>query len=168
MIPQSVYIFLLIELVAVSYLDILHRKISNLWPILNLIVFFIIVFIVPDVYKFELKQFFYSLAFLIVGFTLFLLKIMGPGDTKYLFSFFILIPVSQHEIAFLALLYLTILMGLSLMIYNSYKNRNKIREAFKTSNVAMIKDIYGSKFPYAPVILLSWIWFGWTNRKVLF
>ncbi|MFZ8999719.1 MAG: hypothetical protein ACO20H_00315 [Bacteriovoracaceae bacterium] len=168
MIPQSVYLFLLIELVAVSYLDILHRKISNLWPLLNIIIFIIVLTIVPDVYNFELKQFFYSIAFLIVGFTLFILKIMGPGDTKFLFSFFILIPVSQHETAFLGLLYLTILMGSSLFLYNSYKNIEKIKEAFKRSDTKIIKEIYGSKFPYAPVILLSWIWFGWVNRKILF
>ncbi len=168
MIPQSVYIFLLIELVAVSYLDILHRKVSNLWPILNLLIFVIVVTIVPDVYKFELKQFFYSIAFLIVGFSLFLLKVMGPGDTKFLFSFFILIPVSQHETAFLGLLYLTILMGSSLFLYNSYQNRKKISEAIKQSDISAIKEIYGTKFPYAPVILLSWIWFGWVNRVALF
>lgn len=168
MIPQSVYLFLLIELIAVSYLDILSRKISNLWPILNITLFFIILFIIPQSYAFEFRQFFFSIVFLIVGFVLFLLKVMGPGDTKFLFSLFLIIPVSFHDSAFVCLLYSTIMVGGSLFIVNTIQNFEKLSLSFKIRDIGIIKKVYGKKFSYAPVILISWIWFGWENMNAIF
>lgn len=168
MIPQSVYLFLLIELIAVSYLDILSRKISNNWSILNIILFVIILFIIPESYTFEFRQFFFSMAFLIVGFILFLLKIMGPGDTKFLFSLFLIIPVSLHDSAFVCLLYSTIIAGGSLFILNTIQNFKILSLSFKIRDIGIIKKVYGKKFSYAPVILFSWIWLGWEYRKTIF
>lgn len=163
MIPQTVYLFLLIELVAVSYLDLISKKISNFWPLLNLVTFVMMVIIIPENYAFKFDQFFYSLAFLFVGFLLYLFKIMGAGDTKYLFSFYLLIPVTFHEDSFIKLLTTTIIVGSFLLIRNTIQNSDTIRKAMEEKDVNVIKEIYGKKFPYAPVILFSWIWFGWKN-----
>ncbi len=164
MIPLSVYLFLLIELMAVAYLDFLHKKISNNWPILNIVVFILLLFIWSGTYKFQLETFFFSFSFLIVGFILFSLKIMGAGDSKYLFTFYLLVPSLAHEDAFLCLLYSTVIIGSITLGVNLLKNMEAIKGSLRTGEISMIKKIFGKKFSYAPVILLSWIWFGVQNR----
>lgn len=164
MIPISVYIFLLIELIGVSYIDLKQRKISNYWPIINLLLFIIFLIIFPDQYIFQLSTFIYPVVFLFVGFILFVLKIMGAGDTKYLFSFFLLIPKEIQDHFFVSLLWMTIIIGLSSLLITIAHNLKGIFFAFQTYNLDGVKKIFGQKFPYAPVILLSWVWIGWYFR----
>ena len=168
MIPITVYIFLLIQLIAVSYIDLVQRRISNYWILLNIIFFIGFLFLMGDYYQLKFETFFYSLVFFFVGFLLFQLKIMGGGDSKYLFSFYLLIPVSLHESAFSALVYSTIIVGLSVFFLNIFKNRAKIKKAIVEKNLKSIKFIFGSKFPFSPVVLFSWIWFGWENWGKIF
>ena len=167
MIPLSVYLFLLIELVAVSYIDVISKKIPNVWPILNLAFFLLFIFLMPEVYQIRLGTFFYSLSFLFVGFVLYLLKIMGPGDSKFLFSFYLLVPASIHERVFICLIYSTILIGSFFFFRSIYKNLDKMKQAYILRNVSLIRKAFGKKFAYAPVILVSWIWFGIENKELL-
>lgn len=168
MLPGPVYIFLLIELIAVAYIDITQRKIANLWPVLNLFIFLLFIIFMQDVYRLEWNTFFYSIVFFSVGLALFALKIMGAGDSKYLFSFFLLVPVDYQESALLCLLYVTVLVGGVLFLINCWNERDKIVQAWKNKDIKMLKGIMGRKFAFAPVILLSWMWFGWIHREILF
>ena len=124
-------------------------------------------FVYPQLYKFNFVTFFYPTVFLVVGFFLFVLKIMGGGDSKFLFSFFLLVPEFFHEAFFMKLVYSTIAIGLYLLPYNTFKNFDKLSESLKTMDVKGIKGVYGTKFAYAPVIAISWIAFGWEVRNKL-
>jgi prepilin peptidase CpaA len=163
----ALFIFLALELLFVSYIDIRYRKISNYWSLLNIVLFFLCLFVYPQLYKFNFVTFFYPTVFLGVGFALFTLKIMGGGDSKFLFSFFLLVPEVYHEVFFLKLIYSTIAIGLYLLIYNSIKNFDKLCMSIKLKDIKGIKSLYGTKFAYAPVIAISWVTFGWEIRKFL-
>lgn len=165
--PIPLFIYLLIQLLGVSFIDIKYRKISNYWSLLNIALFLVCVFVFPDLYKFSLSTFFYPLVFLGVGFLLFAMKIMGGGDSKYLFSFFLLVPESFHEPFMVKLLYSTAVIGFSLLIYNTIQNFDKIFFSIRIMDVKGIKSAYGTKFAYAPVITISWIAFGWEVRNIL-
>src|SRR5690554_2682257 len=164
MIPLPVYLFVLIELLAVSYGDIKTKKIPNFWSILNLFVFIVLLFVAPHHYSFEWQTFIFSIAFLVVGFALFLLKIMGGGDTKFLFTFFLLLPISMQEETFYYLLLSTLIIGGVFFLYNTLKNFGVIWESFRVGNIQAVKSCYGTKFSFAPVILVAWVWVGWTLK----
>ena len=168
MIPLPIYLFILIELAVVSYGDIRTNKIPNMWSILNLIAFIALLFVAPELYKFKLETFAFSAAFLAVGFVLFLLKIMGGGDSKYLFSLFLLVPLNLHEKVFYYLLLSTVIIGGFLLIQNTLKNFKPIWKAVLDGNTRRVKSFFGTKFSYAPVILVTWIWIGFTIRAKLF
>lgn len=168
MIPFSIYFFLLIQLAAVSYLDILYKKISNVWFILNLILFVILTLFYSEFYKLNFNTLYFSLVFLLVGIFLFAVKIMGAGDSKYLVSFYLLVPVSLQEEAMIYLLYSTCLIGGGVFLYNLKKNWSKIKEAAIKRDIKTFKEQFGKKFAFAPVILLSWILLGWKIKEKIF
>ncbi len=160
MIPVWIYYFLLIELIVVSYLDLRTKTIKNIWSIINLSFFLIFLFLYKEHYPFVLTSFVYSLSFLLVGFLLFLVKIMGAGDTKYLFSFFLVSPVQLHDEIFNRLLVFTTLCAFIFLIFNVLKNFKKLYLAILTRDLVQLKSCFGTKFAFAPVILISWIWLG--------
>lgn len=166
MIPISVYLFLVIELLAVSYGDLKTKKIPNIWSILNLFIFVLLILILPDYYKVQWKMLFYSFAFLFVGFMLFLVKIMGGGDSKFLFTFYLLVPVSAQDKVFIFLLYSTLIIGSLIFLMVTFKNFYKIIEIWQSGQWGNFKKIYGTKFSFAPVMLFSWIWMGWEIKII--
>ena len=92
---------------------------------------------------------------------------MGAGDSKYLVSLFLLIPISFQEVALASLVEITFVAGGVSFLFNTIKNIKKIFRAFKEKKINLIKECYGKKFPFAPVILGSWIIFGWKIQKNL-
>jgi prepilin peptidase CpaA len=164
MIPSLVFYFILIELIVVSIIDIREKKIKNYWPLMNIVLFVLFLFIYPENYHFDFSTFLYPTVFLLVGFGLFLLKIMGAGDTKFLFSFFLLIPKLVQNELFVLLLYSTVLIGCFFFLTNFIKNFEKIIQTIKAREYFLLKNFFGSKFPFAPVILISWIWLGWKKN----
>jgi prepilin peptidase CpaA len=164
MIPSLVFYFILIELIVVSIIDIREKKIKNYWPLMNIVLFVLFLFIYPENYHFDFSTFLYPTVFLLVGFGLFLLKIMGAGDTKFLFSFFLLIPKLVQNELFVLLLYSTVLIGCFFFLTNFIKNFEKIVQTIKAREYFLLKNFFGSKFPFAPVILISWIWLGWKKN----
>lgn len=164
MIPLPIYLFVLIELVVVSYGDIKTNKIPNYWSLLNLGAFLCLLWVAPQFYFFKPETFMYSAAFLVVGFGLFLLNIMGGGDSKFLFTFFLLVPVSIHEKTFYHLLLATVIIGGFVFLQNLLRNSRTIWNALKESNLRAVKNCFGTKFSYAPVILVAWLWMGWTLK----
>lgn len=166
MVPTVIYFIILIQLLFISYVDVKTRKISNIWPIINIILFIFCLFIFPDIYKASWEVFIYPVVFILVGFVLFVLKIMGAGDTKYLSSFFLLVPLGGQDIMFIQLAYSTLVVGVILFAYNSIVNFKKIKSAIVLKNVQLIKNAYGKKFAFTPVICISWFMMGiliWRN-----
>jgi prepilin peptidase CpaA len=166
--PTTVYLFMLIELLAVSYIDLFRKKIANIWSVLNIVVFCILLFILPNHYSINVKSFSYPLIFLFVGYVLFMLKIMGGGDSKYLSTMFLLVPENHQDAAMISLIYTTIFIGTSIILFNTFKNYKSIWESLKNRKYDRIRLIYGKKLTYAPVILLSWFVFGLINRGIIF
>ena len=169
MIPFSISIFLFIELLVVTYFDIKIRKIFNLWTLLNLLIYPLALYLFPDLYFFNWETFIIPLSWIGVGFILFKLRIMGAGDTKYLFGFFLLIPKVYQDEILLNLIYSTIVFGGSLFIYNLYNNIDAVVVGLKLKDFSVFRKYFGKKFAYAPVILISYIWFICTNyQKITF
>ncbi len=166
--PITVFVFIFVQLIYVSYIDIQLRKIANAWSIGNLFLYLVLLFFFPTHYAFNLETFLFPIGIFGAGFLLFILKIMGGGDSKYLASLFLLIPVRFQEEAFISLSVVTVIVGLSVFITNILKNWDFIVQAFKDGNVLQIKKIFGKKFAFAPVILISWIFLGWKIKKYIF
>lgn len=167
MLPLVVYIFISIQLLFVAYIDFKSKKISNMWLVINFAFFCLLTIVIPDVYVWSFKAFLFPLVFILVGFVLFVMNIMGGGDSKYLSSMYLLVPMQFQEDAFTYLLYSTVVVGGSLLLYNLLKNLDIILVHFRMGDVRGIKRIFGKKFTYAPVIFIAWMWFGWQNLKYL-
>lgn len=167
MLPVVVYIFIAIQLLVVAYIDFKTKKISNVWMLINGIFFLVLTWLFPDLYRWSLQLFVIPLAFLVVGFMLFLMNIMGGGDSKYLSALYLLIPLELQETTFIYLLYSTILVGSTLLLFNTLKNLDYIIVLYKMRDITNIKRIYGQRFTYAPVIFIAWMWFGWQNLKII-
>jgi len=161
LLPLFIYCFIAVELIVIGYLDFKYKKIKNFWSLFNIFLFVVFTFIFSEYYSFHWKTFVWPLGFLFVGFGLFVLKIMGGGDSKFLFSFFLIIPEKIHDIFFLNLIYATFVVGLLMLIFNTVKNFDKLKVAYVYKNLSYVKDVYGTKFAYAPIIALSWILLGW-------
>lgn len=162
MIPWPIYIFILIELSVVAYLDLKYRKIRNIWILLNLLISLGLFIFLPQYYVFKIESFQFSIAFIFVGFMLYLMKVMGGGDSKYLSTMFLMVPLSLQDSVFSALLISTICVGLIVFIKNLVTNLTKIIESFKNSDLNGVKSCFGTKFAFAPVILIAWLWIGTT------
>ena len=167
MFPIVVYIFVAVQLLFVAYVDFKTRKISNMWMLVNFLFFCLLSIVFPTLYPWSIQVFIFPLAFLFVGFALFILNIMGGGDSKYLASLYLLIPLAFQEMTFAYLLYATVLVGSTLLLLNLLKNLDIIVIHIRMGDIAGIKKIFGKKFTYAPVIFIAWMWFGWQNYKVL-
>ncbi len=163
---MPLYVFLLIffELLIVAWIDFKTAKISNYWFLINVLAFVLLSIFLPKVYIWGIQNFFLPIAFIFVGFMLFQLNIMGAGDSKYLFSLFLMVPYELQDQAFYTLIYSTILVGGMSFFINIYQNKKKLAFAFERKNVGIIKGVFGKKFTYAPVILMSWVWFGFVAR----
>ncbi len=167
MLPIVVYIFVSIQLLFVAYIDFKTQKIANMWVLINFLFFCLLSAIFPTLYIWSVQVFIFPLAFLFVGFALYMMNIMGGGDSKYLSSLYLLVPLEMQESVFTYLLYATILVGSTLLLFNLLKNLDIIIIHFKMKDIAGIKKIFGTKFTYAPVIFIAWMWFGWQNYKLL-
>lgn len=162
-----VFIFLSLQLLVVAYVDFKTSKISNVWVLINFIFFCVLTIVYPKIYVWNFTIMLFPVAFLLVGFVLFVMNIMGGGDSKYLSSLYLLIPLGFQEMALLYLLYTTVIIGSSLLLFNTLKNFDKIVLLIRIGDVKGIKKIFGKKFTYAPVIFIAWMWFGWQNHSVL-
>lgn len=138
----GVYIFLLLELLVVTYFDLKTKKISNYWSILNLGFFVILLLLFPHAYDLTWATFKIPVIFFSVGYVLFVFKIMGAGDVKYLTSCLLLTPNSEHLMLISYLVYTTIFVG---------------------AGILLMRRLTRNKMPYAPVVLASYIWFGIEN-----
>ncbi len=167
MLPIVVFIFISIQLLVVAYVDFKTTKISNVWLLINFIFFCVLSLIFPEVYTWSVQTLLFPLAFVFVGFLLFILNIMGGGDSKYLSSLYLLIPIGHQEAALVYLLYTTVIVGSSLLLFSALKNFDSIIVLIRTGDISGIKRIFGKKFTYAPVIFIAWMWFGWKNFKII-
>src|SRR5690606_33113567 len=145
-------------MLVVAWFDFRTRKISNIWPATNLLLALLLPFIIPEIYQHHWELWLVPLAFIGVGFILFRLNIMGAGDSKYLFALFLLLPQKLHENFLLKLLAVTVFVGAILLGFRIMTKWSEIKLWFYTRS-GSLREIFGEKFTYGPVILVAWIWF---------
>ncbi len=155
-----IYSFICIQVVFVAIYDIKHKKISNQWSLLNLALFVSFLFIFPEMYQFKAETFLFSIVFIVVGFFGYLIRVVGAGDSKYLFSLFLLTPQIWHEKTFTLLFISTAIIGGFSIFTQVIQNYEKIVAYAKSGYMSGIRTCLGNKFPFAPVILMSWLWLG--------
>ena len=155
-----IYIFILSELVIVSWIDIKIKKISNIWFIINLFLGLLFHFFYPVVYHWEWASLIFPVGWIVVGFILFVLKIMGAGDSKFLASLFLLVPLEQHAGMFEKVLYSTLVVGFFMLSFKIAKDFKNIKAYALSMYWQGFKDSIRSNFSFAPVVLLAWILLG--------
>ena len=163
--PISIFIFVFVQVLVVSFYDVKTMKISNYWSIINLIIYILFLFLYPKFYLLNFETFIYPLGIFTMGFFLFLLKIMGGGDSKYLSSLFFLIPFKLHQEYLMSVIIITIIIGSIIFVKNIFSNLNLIIINWKGKD---FKNIFGSKFAYAPIICIAWMVYGWKIKEKLF
>ena len=157
MMMSWLYYLILIQLLVISWIDLKKKKISNFWAIGNLLLALTIYLFMPATYPFTWEVLLFPMGFIGGGFLLFLLGVMGAGDSKYLASLFMLIPLEHHAIYFEKLLTATITVGALLLMQKLIVNFSKVRAYLFAYYWQGLKVAIKSKFSYAPVILLAWI-----------
>lgn len=155
-----VFAVVLAELLAVSWIDLKIKKISNYWPLVNIVVATSLYIFMRDVYVLDWEVLIFPLGFIVIGFFLFLAHIMGAGDSKYLASLFLLVPTEYHFIFFEKLLTVTIVVGAVFFSFKILRNFSQFKAYFLGRYWEGIRSLIKSRFSYAPVILIAWILLG--------
>ena len=155
-----IYFLILAELLVVSWIDIKIKKISNLWFIFNLVVSLSLHFLYPLEYSLQWATLIYPVGWIIAGFGLFVLGIMGAGDSKFLASLFLVIPLAHQFQMLEKILYSTLVVGIVFLLIKISKDFKRIKAYALSSYWQGLKESIRSSFSFAPVILLAWILFG--------
>ena len=157
---KVVLIVVMIELLLVGWIDFKTKKISNYWVILNVILSIALYMVASDVYQLSWNILIFPLGFIVAGFVLFLLNIMGAGDSKFLASLFLLTPSEYQIILFEKILVSTIVSGALLLSLGFVRNRKVLIAFMINRHWRGIRDIIKSRFSYAPVISVAWLLLG--------
>ena len=153
-------VIVLIELLIVAVVDLKKKKISNYWLIINIILAAIFHLSLKDTFPLSFELFIFPFGWILGGFLLFLLNIMGAGDSKFLASLFLMVPVEFHMVLFGKLVSSTIIIGIILVSMKVIRDF-KVIKAYTLANYwAGAREAIKSRFSYAPVILIAWILFG--------
>ena len=163
---RLIYTFILLNLIVVAFYDIKTRKIQNIWSILNLFFGALFLTLQKAMYEFSFQHFYYPTLFFIITFILFWMRIMGAGDSKYLTTFFFLIPTKQHEYFLFYLILTTYVIGLFFLFLNIIKKRKIIIQEIMTGKLKSVYFQLGTKIPYIPVAFIAWIWLGIDYFKI--
>ena len=85
---------------------------------------------------------------------------MGAGDSKFLASLFLLVPLEQHAGMFEKVLYSTLVVGFFMLSFKIAKDFKNIKAYALSMYWQGFKDSIRSNFSFAPVVLLAWILLG--------
>lgn len=155
-----IYWLILTQLIFVSIIDIKIKKISNLWFFANLLLSLTFHFVYPEAYPWDWAVLVFPIGWIIIGFILFILGIMGAGDSKYLASLFLIVPIEQQVVMFEKIIYSTLIVAIILLAFKITKDFQKIKAYALSTYWQGIKESIRSRFSYAPVILLAWVLLG--------
>lgn len=144
----------------VSFIDLKTKKISNYWSILNVALSIGLYFLAPNFYVWSWEVFIFPIGFIFIGFLLFLCHVMGAGDSKFLASLFLIIPLEWHMVFFSKLLVSTIVVGGILLGWKIMSEFFTLKAYFLSRHWQGIRDVIKSNFSYAPVIFLAWLILG--------
>lgn len=157
---EAVYSLILLQLLVVSWLDIKQAKIRNYWPLLNLVLTPVLYWLAPDMYLWSWNILVFPFLIMIAGFFLYVINVMGAGDSKYLASLLLITPINYHWQLMDKLILSTILVALVMIAVKLVRQFVEIRAYLVSGHWSGLFKIFRSRFSYAPVILLSWILLG--------
>lgn len=160
-----IFALIAIELMGVAWIDLRTKKISNFWSLLNIAAAAGLYLFLPQLYPFSWEIIFFPVGFIVIGFCFFLMGIMGAGDSKFLASLFLMIPVEYHLPFFEKLLLTTMVVGGLRLGFKLFKEFRKIKAYLWSQYWQGLKDTIRSRMSYAPVIFLAWLVLGmelWT------
>lgn len=157
---EKIMILVMIQLIIVGWIDFRTKKISNYWIMFNLFLSILFYLLNDQVYDMSWSVLIFPLGFIVAGFILYLLNIMGAGDSKFLASLFLLTPTKYQIILFEKIILSTIFTGGILIIFRLYNHRKEILAFTMNHHWKGIRDIIRSRFSYAPVISVAWILLG--------
>lgn len=160
MILYIVFSLVLIELLVVGWIDYKTEKISNKWILVNLGAAVVLHIFGRNYYPLTWEVLIFPVGFIVVGFLLFLVNVMGAGDSKYLASLFLIIPLEYQLLFFEKLVLSTVVTGSVLLSIRVMKEREKLKAYFMTRYWGGIKETIKSRFSYAPVVTVAWILLG--------
>lgn len=155
-----VFVLVLAELIVVSWFDLKKKKISNYWPLLNIALSVAFHAAFPTLYPFSWEVMLFPVGFILIGFFLYLFHVMGAGDSKFLASLFLIVPLEYHLSFFSKIVTATIFVGAILILISLFKNGRKLRAYLIGQYWEGLKETIRSRFSYAPVILLAWLLLG--------
>lgn len=155
-----VYGVLLTELLVVAWVDLKQQKIYNFWFIVNLLLSLIFHLVFREIYPLSWEIAVFPLGFFVFGFLLFLLNIMGAGDSKFLASLFLVVPLQYQWNFFEKILLVTIFIGSVFLGMKFIKNFSTLKAYIVNRHWQGVKETIRSRFSYAPVILIAWILLG--------
>jgi prepilin peptidase CpaA len=158
---KVLYFFLISELLWVAWIDIQTKKISNIWSGLHVLLAFILYFLPITTYSFRWEVLIFPIGILVLGFLLYLVNVMGAGDSKYLASLFLIIPLDAQSIFLKKLIISTMMTGGLLLIFQILKKWPVLRAYLWSRYWKGLKETVRSRFSFAPVIGVAWILFGW-------
>lgn len=156
---MAFYIFLLIQLFVVSFVDFKLKKIHNFWTLINIILF--LGLFAFSYLSLSWSHFIIPLLIFISGYILYLGNIVGAGDVKYLFGLTLLLPPSEQLFFIEYLAYSTLVVASFLFISSVLLNFSRLKVSLITFDFVALKSYFGAKFSFAPVILVAWLWMGW-------
>jgi prepilin peptidase CpaA len=160
MILSIIFALILCELLIVGWIDFKTEKISNRWILVNFIGSIFLHTFVQNLYPLSWEVLIFPLGLIAIGFFLFLINVMGAGDSKYLASLFLIIPLEYQMLFFEKLVVSTIITGSILLLFKVFTQREKIRAYVLSRYWIGIKDAIKSRFSYAPVVTVAWILLG--------
>lgn len=165
MILAVIFSLIFIELALVGWIDFKTQKISNRWILVNFLASIFFHFAFREIYPLSWEMLIFPFGFIFIGFFLYLLNVMGAGDSKFLASLFLLVPLDLHLVFFEKIVMSTICTGACLFLFRVIVNRGDLKAFVISQHWEGIKQILRSRFSYAPVILLAWIFLGINEWK---
>ncbi len=154
-----IYSLILLELAIISFIDIRTKKISNFWSIGQLVAA-VLLYISFDTYQWSWTVLVYPLIWFVIGFGLFILGIMGAGDSKLIASLYFLIPLSLHHVMLEKILISTIVVGFMNFFIKIIKDFRTIKAYALSAYWQGFWVKMKSSFSFAPVIMMAWILLG--------
>ena len=165
MILNTIFAVIMAELLIVGWIDLKTCKISNRWIIVNFIISAGLHITFRDIYPLTLETLIFPFGFIAGGFFLYLLNIMGAGDSKFLASLFLIIPLQYHLMFFEKLVLSTVAVGATMLVFRIMRNARTLKAYYLSRYWAGIKETLRSRFSYAPVICIAWMLMGFILWK---
>jgi prepilin peptidase CpaA len=148
-------------LVVVALIDLRTRRISNYWNLMNLLALGAFSTLWGEFYSWDWRLLLLPLGFVVVGFLLFLAGIMGAGDSKFLATFSLALPLSLHADFLEALITVTVLVGALLLTLRLVTQFGQVKAYLIGLHWQGLRELFRTQNSFAPVILLGWLLLGY-------